>query len=118
VPDPIAARAGTIAGPPELTADWIAPLHRQSGVRDDLRTLIRGIDRGEMHRVADVLSTFDRPVRLVWGTEDPFFTLDLGRRIAAGIPGAVLEEVPGARCFVPLDAPGRVADAIRRVQTA
>lgn len=97
-----------------LTADWLEPLRRDAGIRRDMRKLIQGIDRSEMLAVAEQLQSYDRPVQLVWGTEDPFFKPELGRRIADGIPGAQLEEVPGARCFVPLDAPGPVADAIRR----
>jgi pimeloyl-ACP methyl ester carboxylesterase len=98
---------------PELTDDWIAPLREDAGVRRDLRKIARGVDHGEMLRVAERLQGFDRPVRLVWGTEDPFFTLDLARRLAAMLPDARVEEVPGARCFVPLDAPDAVAAAVR-----
>ena len=51
-------------------------------------------------------------MRLVWGTADPYFTLDLARRIQAAFTDASIVEVDGARTFVPLDAPDVVADEI------
>ena len=51
-------------------------------------------------------------MRLVWGTGDRFFKLDLARRLAATFPNAQLVEVDGARTFVPLDEPQRVADEV------
>lgn len=99
----------------ELTASWAEALRGDAGVRRDLRKLIRGVRPGLMVETAVALRTFDKPVRVVWGTADPFFKLELGRRLAAAIPGATLEEVDGARAFVPLDRPERVAGAIRKV---
>ena len=49
------------------------------------------------------------PVLLAWGDADPFFTLDLARRLEALFPDSRLVEIPGARCFVPLDEPDRLA---------
>jgi pimeloyl-ACP methyl ester carboxylesterase len=51
----------------------------------------------------------------VWGTADRCFTPALGRRLAALFPNVVTVDVPGARTFVALDAPGAVAEAIATV---
>ena len=54
----------------------------------------------------------------MWGTADPYFPLDLARRLAAAFPNAEIVEVEGARTFVPLDAPDRVAAEIVAVTQA
>ena len=67
---------------------------------------------------ADWLSAVDVPARIVWGTRDRCFTVDLGRRLAATLPRADLVEVADATTFVPVDRPDAVADAIRHVIAA
>jgi pimeloyl-ACP methyl ester carboxylesterase len=49
---------------------------------------------------------------LLWGDADPFFPLDLARRLQEAFLDAALVEIPGGRLFFPLDEPQRVADAI------
>ena len=56
---------------------------------------------------------FERPVLLVWGTEDRFFKLDFARRLADVFPDARLVEIEGGRTFVPLDHPERLAGRSR-----
>jgi pimeloyl-ACP methyl ester carboxylesterase len=51
-------------------------------------------------------------VRIVWGTRDKHFTIDLGRRLAATFPQAQLDEIPDATTFVPIDRPDAVASAV------
>ena len=51
-------------------------------------------------------------MRLVWGNVDPYFPIDLGHRLATAFHDATLTEVDGARTFVPLGAPDRVAAEI------
>jgi len=94
-----------------MTRAWIEPLGDRA-IRRDVSRLARAVDPAELAGVGTRLRHFDRPVRLVWGTADPFFTLDLARRLAAAFPDAELVEVPGARTFVPLDAPDRLAAEI------
>lgn len=65
--------------------------------------------------MATRLPRFTKPVTLVWGMADRAFTPALGRRLAAVFPNSTMVEVPGARTFVALDAPGAVADAIATV---
>ena len=100
---------------PALTDAWASPMRTNAGVRRDIAKVARGADARQTIEAAEKLRSFAGPIRLVWGAEDPFFTLDLARRLAAMLPDATITEVPGARCFVPLDAPERVAQAIREV---
>ena len=55
----------------------------------------------------------DKPVTLTWGTEDKLFPLDHARRLRDAFPHATLIEIPGSSTFVMIDAPGKLAEAIR-----
>jgi pimeloyl-ACP methyl ester carboxylesterase len=75
----------------------------------DLRPTLRARRR----RLGE-LRSFERPVRVVFGDADPY----LNRRVAADIAGlfphAEMHLVPGARHFVQMDEPERVAEEITR----
>ncbi|CAN5664383.1 MAG: alpha/beta fold hydrolase [Ilumatobacteraceae bacterium] len=94
-----------------VTAAWIEPL-RRAEIRRDVSAVVRSIDAADLTEVGARLHRFGGPVRLVWGADDPYFTLDLARRLAAAFGDAEVVEVPGARTFVPLDAPDRLAAEI------
>jgi pimeloyl-ACP methyl ester carboxylesterase len=96
----------------DVTAAWVEPARTDERVRDDLVRFARAIDPDDLVAVGGRLQTFGGPVRLVWGTADPYFTLDLARRIQVAFADASIVEVDGARTFVPLDAPDVVADEI------
>jgi len=55
---------------------------------------------------------FDRPVMVIWGDADEFFPIDQGQRLASDFPDATLITVPGAKTWVPIDAPEAVANGI------
>lgn len=98
---------------PRSTFDgWVEPARRDAGVRRDVGKVLRGITTRETMRAIAVLRRFDRPTLLVWGRADPFFAASHPERLATDIPDARLEWVEGAKTFVPLDAPGRLADLI------
>jgi pimeloyl-ACP methyl ester carboxylesterase len=92
---------------------WVEPGALSSAIRRDLGKLILGLSPRLTLDAAEALRRFDRPVLLAWGTRDPFFPLSLAERLAAMIPTARLERIEGARAFVPLDQPERVASLIR-----
>jgi pimeloyl-ACP methyl ester carboxylesterase len=64
-------------------------------------------------RAAPAIEAFDRPVALIWGTEDKLFPVDHARRLRDAFPHATLTEIPGSSTFLMLDAPGKLAEAIR-----
>ena len=98
--------------PAGLTRDWIQPLLGSAAIRHDLTRFARGLQGTELTGAADWLGRFQRPVRLVWGTRDKHFTLELGRRLAAAFPLAQLDEVADATTFVSIDRPDAVSGAI------
>jgi len=59
------------------------------------------------------LGELDLPVRILWGTEDTWISLEIGRRFAGLVPGASLTEVPDAGHLIPYDAPVPLATALR-----
>lgn len=73
---------------------------------------IAALDVRETDLLGSRLHEITAPTSVVWGAEDPFLTVALGRRIAEAIPGATLDVVSGARHFVPEEAPRRVAEAL------
>jgi pimeloyl-ACP methyl ester carboxylesterase len=98
-----------------LTASWLEPVSTDPRIAANLATLLRGVAAMDLTDVATRLPRFTKPVTIVWGMADRCFTPALGRRLAALFPNVVTVDVPGARTFVALDAPGAVVDAIATV---
>ena len=101
--------------PAGLTRGWIQPLLDSAAIRHDLTRFARGLQGTELTEAATWLGRFQRPVRLVWGTRDKHFTLELGRRLAAAFPLAQLDEVADATTFVSIDRPDAVVSAVESV---
>ena len=55
---------------------------------------------------------FAGPVRVLWGEDDPYFPLKLGRQLSEAFPDGTLTTVPAGRTFLPLDHPDQVASEI------
>jgi pimeloyl-ACP methyl ester carboxylesterase len=98
--------------PAGLTRGWTQPLLDSAAIRHDLTRFARGVQHTELADAATWLSRFEGPVRVVWGTRDKHFPVELGRRLAAAFPHGRLEEVAGATTFVALDNPDAVARAV------
>jgi pimeloyl-ACP methyl ester carboxylesterase len=81
--------------------------------RRDALTVTASLDPALTLRAAPAIEAFDRPVTLVWGTEDKLFPLDHARRLRDAVPHATLVEIPDCSAFVMLDAPHALAEAIR-----
>ena len=97
---------------PELTARWIAPGCADRGVARDAARFMAAIDKRDLLDVSTRLGDFPKPVLLVWGAADPFFKLAFAERLQAAFRDARLVPVDGAKTFLPLDEPQRVADEI------
>jgi len=61
------------------------------------------------------LSSIAVPTVVVWGTRDPFFAVDVGRRTSEAIRGAKLIVYENTGHFVPEEQPERIAEDIERV---
>jgi pimeloyl-ACP methyl ester carboxylesterase len=83
--------------------------------RRDAVTVTASLDPALTMRAAPAIEAFDRPVTLTWGTEDQLFPLDHARRLRDAFPHATLIEIPDCSTFVMLDAPQKLAAAIRNL---
>ena len=96
----------------EESRRWVEPYLSDAGVRRDVAAFARAWTGTELEEAARWLSRFERPVLLAWAPGDPFFTMDLATRLLSTFPDVTLVEFRGARTFVSLDQPERLADAI------
>jgi pimeloyl-ACP methyl ester carboxylesterase len=103
--------------PADLTGAWVEPVRRDAAVVHDLARFARAIDRADLLDVSTRLHRFRGPVTLAWGADDRAFTTALGRRLHDRFADARFVPVPGSRTFVPLDAPGVLADEIAAIAT-
>jgi pimeloyl-ACP methyl ester carboxylesterase len=98
-----------------LTRRWITPALTDPAVRRDTAEFLRHVDPRDLLDVSTRLDRFGKPVRLIWGTADPFFKVALAHRLRDSFADATLVEIATGRTFLPLDEPELVADEIRAV---
>jgi pimeloyl-ACP methyl ester carboxylesterase len=94
---------------PERTASFFA----HPGSAGDLVAAMAGFEPRLLLDGVDALRRFEKPVVIVWGEACEFFPLTLAERLAADFPDATLISVPGAKTWVPIDAPQPLIDALR-----
>ena len=103
--------------PDDLTRSWLEPCIRSPAIRRDIVKFL-----GEVHprltiEAAEILATRDLPVLLLWAPEDPFFSIDLAKRLQGKLRHARLETIADAYAFVPEDQPEKLAQAIAEFAT-
>lgn len=90
------------------------------GGRRVMPSIIGYVD--ERRRFADrwhtVLRSLDVPVKIVWGQKDSVAVPAIGERLAAEIPGALIERLHDVGHFTPLEAPDELASALQAVALA
>jgi pimeloyl-ACP methyl ester carboxylesterase len=96
----------------EETRSWVAPYLSDAGVRRDVASFAKAWTGRELSTSEAWLSRFEHPVLLCWAPDDPYFKLALAHRLRDVLPDATLVELAGARAFVPLDQPERLATEI------
>lgn len=84
-----------------------------AAARRDAVTVTASLDPALTLRAAPAIEAFDTPVTLTWGADDKLFPLDHARRLRDAFPDATLIEIPDCSTFVMLDAPKKLAAAIR-----
>jgi pimeloyl-ACP methyl ester carboxylesterase len=100
--------------PEDLMRSWLQPLGRRE-IRDDVRRYVRGSRQGRRDVLAATpsLATFEKPVLVLWGTEDRMMRPENGRRLAEAFPHARLVEVDDSYVLMPIDQPQVVARELR-----
>jgi pimeloyl-ACP methyl ester carboxylesterase len=95
-----------------LASEWIEPALTDAGVREDLRRFTASLRRETTVAAGERLPEFGKPALIAWSADDAFFPTEDGRRLAAALPDARLEVIPGARTFSMIDRPDALADLI------
>jgi pimeloyl-ACP methyl ester carboxylesterase len=97
------------------TSRWVRPVLRQPGIRRDAVKTLRALtrDRRNLLDAAERLPGFDRPVLVVWATQDRVMPREHGRRLAMLLPQGRLVEIDDSYTLLALDQPERFAEAVR-----
>jgi pimeloyl-ACP methyl ester carboxylesterase len=98
--------------PDEVTDGWVLRALADKGVMADLRKALAGIDSAILLDNTPKLSSFTKPVLMVWSREDKFFKIEHAHRLAKIFPDARVEELTDAYSFVSWDQPDRVAELV------
>ncbi len=100
--------------PDELMREWLEPLKRAE-IRRDVRKYAGAAMKGrhDLAAATPALSTFTRPVLVVWDTEGRMMPNEHGRRLAEAFPDSRLVELPDCYTLIPEDQPARLAQSIR-----
>jgi hypothetical protein len=99
--------------PHDLVEQWLGAYFADRGVRRDLRRLTAALGDDEfMNQIAAELASFARPALLAWAADDKFFPAGHARRLAAILPDARVELVPGSRTWAMRDQPEQTARLI------
>ena len=97
-----------------LLEKWVTPAAKDRGIRRDAGKFGRGVSNSVSLGVAERLRNFPGPAMLLWGVDDPFFTIDLAGRLKERFKDAQVESISDATVFSPLDQPAQVANGIAR----
>jgi pimeloyl-ACP methyl ester carboxylesterase len=101
--------------PDELMRRWLQPLKRPE-IRRDTRKYVRDVRRGrrEMQAASEKLSSFERPVLVVWDEEGTMMPNREGRRLADSFPNSTYVELPDCYTLIPIDQPVALANEIKK----
>lgn len=92
---------------PDLIAGLLAPYSTDVG-RLSLARDAAALDCNETMELAGALPRLRVPSLVLWGENDPFQPVSIGRRLAWDLPDAKLAVIPGASHFCLVDQPAEV----------
>ncbi len=98
--------------PAELIASWMRPATKDAGIMRDLRKVTAGMHRRYTLEAAEKLRGSELPILFAWAPGDKFFPISYAERLAGEVKNARIVEIPGAKTFVALDQPQRLAEEI------
>ena len=99
--------------PDEVMDDWFAPATRDRAIRRDFAKFATSAPKREILLAwSERLRAFDRPVLVVWATEDKFMPREHGPKLAELFPQGRLVEIADSSTLIPEDQPERLAKAL------
>lgn len=101
--------------PDDVMDDWLRPLQTRRAIRRDLTKYLRSgkVSHQALRDATRDLRSFDRPVLVVWASEDRVMPLETGRHLAGLFPRARLVEIGDSYTLIPADQPEQLAREIR-----
>lgn len=103
------AQGLTAAAERALVEPWTGPAGKSAFYRQ-----IAQADQRFTDEVEPRYPELTMPVRVIWGEDDAWIPVDRAHRLAAAIPGAELDLVPGAGHLIQLDAPEALTASLLR----
>jgi pimeloyl-ACP methyl ester carboxylesterase len=98
--------------PRDYIAAWSEGAFADAGIRRDLAKVTAGMSKRYTLAAAEALRGSPLPILLAWAPGDRFFPMRYPRRLASEAGNARIVEIEGAKTFVPLDQPARLAAEI------
>ncbi|MEV0012930.1 alpha/beta hydrolase [Streptomyces sp. NPDC051840] len=99
--------------PDEIMDDWFAPATRSKAIRRDFAKFATGApDRRTLLAWSEKLRDFERPVLIVWATEDRLMPREHGPRLAELYPQSQLVEIADSSTLIPEDQPEQLAQTL------
>lgn len=99
----------------ELNALFLIPMARDKRRFDGAMVLADGLEAADFDPVAEAHTRITAPVKLIWGTRDPWFPLDSARKMVGQFAGPTeLVELEGGKLFAHEEFPARFAAEVRR----
>ena len=90
---------------------YVRPFSSSEG-RDAFMEHMMSLDSAETKAIEPRLKDIVAPTAILWGAEDPFLPVSIGRQLQREIRGSTLTIVPDARHFTPEEAPEKVAEVL------
>jgi len=101
--------------PHEVMDEWFRPLVTSRAIRRDFRAYAGSVPaKATLLDWAERQRAFDRPVLVVWATEDRLMPRAHGQRLVEHFHDARLVEIADSYTLIPEDQPGQLSGAIRR----
>lgn len=98
--------------PDDLVASWMKPAKSNRGILRDASKVTAGMNKRHTLAAAEKLRGSRLPILLTWAPGDKYFPISYAERLAGEAGNAKLVRIEGAKTFVPLDQPQRVAEEI------
>lgn len=95
--------------PSETVASYLGPSRHNRAIRKDLARFLKTVDKKHTLAAAEKLHAFDKPVLLVWASEEKLFPVSLAERLADKLPNAAIVQVADSYTFIPEDKPAELA---------
>jgi pimeloyl-ACP methyl ester carboxylesterase len=101
--------------PKDVMDAWFGPAQRDRRIRRDLRTFALSTpSRRELAQLTSDLRGFDRPVLVVWASQDRLMPREHGARLAGLFRRGRLVEIEDSCTLVPVDQPDLLAAELLR----